>query len=221
MDNPTMLEIRQTGFFAGAEGSVLRAPALKMGVPVSATIWDLLALQGRMFNMMENVLGTPLTGSAADAAAIVTTAPSLRFTVPTGYTVFPRRFQVNYEARAGTYNEVKVVVSETDTYTSGGVALTANNWRTDNPRASIVTNKFTGSGGAIVEAALVRPRTLYGWVMPAAVAAGENLQCDVTWDMLRPVVGPASFLVWISAVTTASTYLFSLDWAEVPTASVI
>lgn len=226
MDNPTFLEVRQSTLTAAADGTVLRASALKMGVPVGANKWDLLALQGRMFNAKEGTIGTALTFSAADNAGIVLTAPTFRFTVPTGYTVFPRRLNLALIPGATTVdNEIALIYTSADSYTSGGTAVTPLNWRTDAPRATAVTNCYHCSGSAIVEAALTSVRALHQEIysVAAAYATSYNLNINKTvlWDEFVPIVGPASLLLFISAKTAAVTGYFSLDWAEIPTTSAI
>lgn len=215
-----MLEVRNNSLAAYAENSQVLGAALKMGVPAQAKIWDLFALAGYMFNAHETTIGTPITGQAVNAAGIVLTAPALRFTVPSGLTVFPRRLNLAIQTAAGTLNEMQAIYTDTDTYTSGGAAVTARNWRTSGGRASAVTNLLHCSGAAIVEAAITNPRQLWTYVRPAAFAAGETFDglTTVQWDDLVPIIGPASFLVFLGAAGTALTYSFALDWAEVPTA---
>ena len=135
--------------------------------------------------------------------------------------MFPHRFNLGYAARARTVNQVLVIYSEGDSFTSGTAIPVPYNWRTDNPRASILTSVRHCSGAAIVEAALTKPRSLYKWNQASASAAGEPLQHNIVWSTVVPIVGPASFLVFVSATGTAATYTFGLDWAEVPTTSVI
>jgi hypothetical protein len=221
MDNDGGMEVRQNTMLAASEGTAVRRPMLKMGVPLVGDIWSYLALQGRMFNLSETTQGTVLTAAVADATSNVLTIPSLRLTVPTGLTVFPYRFNIAWQARAGTITEGMIVASETDTYTSGGVAIVPRNWRTDNPRATAAANIATGSGTGIVEAALVRPRSLYKFVHTHAIAATDVNNIEKMWPALWPIVGPASLLIYLGSVTTAGTYLFSLDWAELPTINAV
>ena len=219
------LIVRQDGLLSLGDGNEIDWPALRMGHPYFATKWDALALAGRMFNLKQTTVGTAVAGSAQAAAGIVLTAPSIRFTVPTGKTVFPRRFNLTLYSAAGTENEIAVAYTSTDTYTSGGTAVTPLNWRTDSSAAATsVTNCYIAAGSAIVEAALVGVRALYQDVVPLAFAFATSYKLshivDVAWDDLHPIVGPASFLIWVSAIATASTMAFNLDWAEVPTVSV-
>lgn len=216
-------EVRQATLLAQGEGTLPTIPSLKMGVPIGATKWDLFALQGRMFNLKQTTIGTALAGSAADNAGIVLTAPTVHLTVPLGITMFPRRFDLAL-INTGVNNELAIIYTSTDTFTSGGTALTPLNWRTDNPRASSLTNVTHAAGAAIVEATLVGVRALYQRVIPLAAAFATNYTLQyletVIWDDLRPIIGPASFLIFLSAKTAANTHYFSLDWAEVPTVSV-
>jgi len=226
MDNPTFLETRQTVLNANADGTVLRAGALKMGVLVDANKWDLLALQGRMFNAKETTIGPALTFSAADNGGIVLTAPSFRFTVPTGLTVFPRRLELALIPGATSVdNEIALIYTSADSYTSGGLAIAPLNWRGDNPRATAVTNCYHCSGSAITEAALTSVRALHQeiYTPAAAFATSYNLNINrtVQWEEFVPIVGPASVLLYVSAKTAAITGYFSLDWAEVPTVNAV
>jgi hypothetical protein len=218
-------EVRQSALLALGEGTLPTIPMLKMGVPIGATKWDLFALAGRMYNLKQTTIGTILAGSAADNAGIVLTAPTIRLTVPTGKTMFPYRFQMaGVPAATSVDHEIAVIASETDSYTSGGTALTPLNWRTDNPRATSMTNVYHAAGSAIVEAALTRVRALYQAIYPYAAAFATSYELEinkeVVWPDLIPIVGPASFLVFLSAKTAAVAAYFSLDWAEVDTVSV-
>lgn len=221
----TLFEIRQDTLTTLGDGNTPPVPMARMGFPASISKWDMFALAGRMFNLKEGTVGTALTFSAADNAGIVLTAPSIRFTVPTGYTVFPRRLNLALIPGATTVdNEIAVLATDSNSYTSGGTAVTPLNWRTDAPAASAVTNCYHCSGSAIVEAALGNVRALHQAVYtPAAAYATSynlNINYTVQWDDLIPIVGPASFLVFVSAKTAAVTGFFSLDWAEVLTVNV-
>jgi hypothetical protein len=226
MDNPTYLEVRQETLASMAESTISRVPALKMGLPIWANKWDLLALQGRMFNVKEGTIGTALTFSAAAEGGIVLTAPSFRFTVPTGTTVFPHKLGLALIPGATSVdNEIALLYTAADSYTSGGTAVTPLNWRTDQPRATAVTNCYHCSGSALVEAALTSVRVLHQeiYTPAAAFATSYNLNINKTveFNHFVPIVGPASLLLFISAKTAAITGYFSFDWAEVPTTSAI
>jgi hypothetical protein len=217
-----MNEVKQFTLGAYSEGSQVLGAAAKMGIPAMLSKWDHFALGGFMFNTHETTIGTPITGGAVNAGGIVLTAPAIRMTVPTGLTVFPRRLNLAIQTAAGTLNELQVVASDGDTYTSGGAVLTAYNWRMDDLRASGVANLRHCSGAALVEAAISNPRQLWTYTRALAFAAGESYDglTTVEWDDLVPLVGPCSLLVYLGAAGTALTYTFALDWAEVPSVNV-
>jgi hypothetical protein len=218
----TLFEVRQSNLLALGDGNVPANPMLRMGIPAEATKWDLFALMGRMYNLKQTTIGTAVAGSAQAAGAIVLTAPTVRFTVPTGTTVFPRHLNLSFATAAGTDNEIALIYSETDSYTSGGTAVTPLNWRNDNPRSTAVTSCYIAAGSAIVEAALTRVRALYQDVIPSAFAgaATDQYVVDKWFPDLVPIIGPASVLFFFVGATTTMTGYFSMDWAEVPTVSV-
>lgn len=219
----TLFEVRQTSLLSLGDGNTPPNPLLRMGIPAVVSKWDLFALAGRMFNLKQTTIGTALAGATAAAGSIVLTVPWVRFTVPTGYTVFPHHFNLAIAAHTGTISEIVLAYSQTDTFSSGGTALTPLNWRNDNPRSSIVTSVYVGpSGGANVEGTIVSPRVLYQDVVPATYAANATDQyvIDRWWDDLIPIIGPASVLLFFGGVTTTPTAYFSLDWAEVETVNV-
>lgn len=226
MDYYNPYEVRQNSLMAAGDNTGVKSPLLKMGLPIGADKWDLFALQGRMFNVKEGTIGTAITFSAADNAGIVLTAPSFRFTVPTGYTVFPRRLNLALIPGATTVdNEIALIYTAADSYASGGTAVTPLNWRTDNPRATSVTNCYHCSGSAIVEAALTSVRVLhqeiYTYAAAFATSYDLNINRTVEFSELVPIVGPASLILYISAKTAAVTGYFSMDWAEVPSVNAI
>jgi hypothetical protein len=219
----TLFEVRQNSLLTLGDGNTPAVPLARMGFPAVSTKWDMLALAGRMFNLKQTTIGTALAGSTADAGGIVLTVPWVRFTVPTGYTVFPRHMNLSLATAAGTDNEIAFIYTSTDSFTSSaGVATTPLNWRPDNPRATSVTQCYIGASGSVnTEAALVGVRALYQDVIPTAFGANQTDQyvIDKWWDDLIPIVGPASVLLFATG-TTAVTGYFSLDWAEVATVNV-
>ena len=50
--------------------------------------------------------------------------------------MFPRHLNLSVATAAGTVNEIALVYSQTDSFTSStGAAITPLNWRSDNPRS--------------------------------------------------------------------------------------
>jgi hypothetical protein len=221
----TLFETRQNNLLSLGDGNVPANPMLRMGIPAEATAWDLFALMGRMFNAKQTTIGTALAGAAPQVAAIVLTAPWFRFTVPTGYTVFPRHLNVSLQAATGTDNEIALCYSETDSFdaTSAGTAITPVNWRSDNPRSSIVTSCYVGpSATDLVETGLTRVRALFQHVIPTAFGSNQTDQyvAEKWFPDMVPIIGPASVLLYLAGATATPTATFSMDWAEIPTVSV-
>jgi hypothetical protein len=218
----TLFEVRQNNLLSLGDGNVPANPMTRMGIPAEANKWDLFALMGRMFNAKQATIGTAIAGAAPAAGAIVLTAPWFRFTVPTGYTVFLRHLNISLQSAGGTDTEMALCYSETDSFSSStGTATTPVNWRSDNPRSSIVTSCYAGPSAADnIEAALTRVRAIYQDVVPATFAANAQYVVEKWWDDLIPIIGPASVLLFLAAATTTCSATFSMDWAEVPTVSV-
>jgi hypothetical protein len=221
----TLLEVRQDSLTSLGDGNTPPQALLRMGIAPVASKWDLFALQGRMFNLKQTTIGTAVAGSAQAVGAIVLTAPTVRFSVPVGTTVFPRHLNISFATAAGTDNEIALAYTDTSSYTSGGTAITPLNWRTDAPRATVVTSCVMAAGSAIVEAALTNVRAIYQDIIPLAFAFATSYDLkynvDKWFNSLIPIVGPASVLLFVVGATTTPTVYFSLDWAEVPTVSAI
>src|SRR3990167_7715972 len=177
--------------------------------------------EGRVFISGPPAVGTPETMSAA-GTALPLTAPSIRYTVPSGKLVVPIHAAVS-GTRVITKDDLfAVIVSETDTYTSGGEACkAARNAIVQGSAAQIrgvgVTNLLR-SDTAIVEAALVNYQ-----VLKIIKHEGVTGEVDAPWepeynilkgDPMVYLVGPASFLVFAVQETTAMEALFTLSWAE-------
>jgi hypothetical protein len=177
--------------------------------------------EGRVFISGTPVAGTPETMSAAGTAYTLT-APSIRYTIPSGKLVVPIHAAVS-GTRVITKDDLfGVIVSETDTYTSGGEACKAARnaivqGDANQVRGVGVTN-LLHSDTAIVEAALVN------YVLLKSIKhEGVTGEVDAPWnpeynilkgDPMVYIVGPASFLVFAVQETTAMEAEFSLSWAE-------
>ena len=224
----TVFETRQDSLTSLTDGNTPPQALLRMGIQAQASIWDLFALQGRMFNFKQTTIGTVEVPADANAAGIVLTAPTFRFTVPTGLTVFPRRLNISTLVVATALdNELALVYTDTDTFTSatGSTTLTPLNWRSDAPRASGVENCVVFAAGDLVEAALTNVRALYQACWPLDMTFGTSYNSDITtlkvFDDLHPIIGPASVILYMAGKTEEQTFYFSMDWAEIPTESAI
>ena len=177
---------------------------------------------GRVFISSNPTFGTPETMSAA-GTAYTATAPSLRFTVPSGLCVVPIFVQLAVVTVAAKNDLFGVIVSDTDTFTSGGEACVARNAlieSNDAYRTTQVTN-LLNSDTAIVETTLTRTR-----ILKQLTRAGTASETDPTWnpeynilkgDSMVYIKGPASFLVFAVQETTAAEAEWQMAWAELDT----
>jgi len=181
---------------------------------------DAWTRDGRVFIAHNPVIGTPETMSAT-GTAITLTAPSLRYTIPSGVIVVP----ISASIASITVNAKKVVfgviVNNADSYTTGGdtVPMLCKNALingTTELRATGVTNLHY-SDAAITEAALTNPRLLK--ILKKAGTATDETTWNPEYNILKGdpmvyLVGPASFLVFDVQETAADEAEFVMTWAE-------
>lgn len=182
--------------------------------------------QGRVFIASTPVQGTKETMSA-NGTAITLTAPSLRYTVPSGQVVVPISVQICGDHTTAKHALFNVLVTQSDSFTSGGdaVLMTPRNALVNaagDLRGSSVT-KLHYSDTAIVEAALVGERGLKA-IYKNATATDET-DWNPEYNILKgdPMVylrGPASFLVYVVEETAALEAEWVMSWAELDSAVV-
>ena len=217
--------VQQQSDAVARDGVAVSIAALRERALVTADVIHEWTRAGRVFTTHNPTIGTALTFSAAAAGGHVLTAPSIRFTVPASLTVVPLNLKVTFSAMAGTPNEMALVATDTDTYSSGGTSVTIaaynrflDNLGTGQPLTSAVTNLRSCSGSALVEGTITNPRVLDIQYFARADAVSEP-KAEWRWNALRDggltyIHGPASVLIYISAVTTAAAGEFMFDWAE-------
>ena len=182
---------------------------------------DMWTRAGRVFIYNNPVIGQPETMSA-NGTNVTLTAPSVRFTVPSGATVVPIDFQARVATVIAKDDTFAVIATASNSFTSGGDAvamLNANayiNSTNASPVPATVTNLHY-SDTAIVEDTLVGPRLL-----KHVKREGQTSEVNTTWmpeynilkgDKMVYMKGPASFLVFIVQETTAAEAEFSGSYA--------
>lgn len=180
---------------------------------------DAWTRDGRVFVANNPVLGTPETMSAT-GTVILLTAPSLRYTIPSGVTVVPIHVALAVITVAAKDDVFGVIVNNADSYTSGGdaVAMTVKNALingTTEQRSEAITNLHY-SDTAIVEAGLTNPVILKIQESqgPTAVATWNPEYNILKGDPMVYIKGPASFLVFAVQETAAAEASWSMSWAE-------
>jgi len=176
--------------------------------------------EGRVFIANNPVIGQPETMSAT-GTAIDLTKPSIRFTIPAGVLVVPIHVALSVVTVAAKDDIFAVIVSETDSYTSGGdaVATLVNNAVVQGDAGALRSTGVTNlhySDTAIVEAGMTNPRLLkiQEFQGPTVVGTVNPEYNILKGDPMVYIVGPASFIVHHVQETTAAEAEFSLSWAE-------
>ena len=180
---------------------------------------DAWTRDGRVFVANNPVIGSPETMSAT-GTAITLTAPSLRYTIPSGVTVVPIHVALSIITVAAKDDIFAVLVNNADSFTSGGdaVAMTVKNALvngTTEQRSTALTN-IHYSDTAIIEAGLTTPiiLKLQESQGPTAVATWNPEYNILKGDPMVYIKGPASLLVFAVQETTAAEGQFSMSWAE-------
>jgi len=187
---------------------------------------DAWTRSGRVFIANNPVLGQPETMSA-NGTALTLTAPSLRFSVPTGAVVVPLHVQISSIQVNAKKAVFAVIATASDSFTSGGDAVpmvpySAIGW-VGGTGGPIVTNLHY-SDTAIVEAALSQPRLLK--MLKKMGTATDETSWNPEYNVLKGdpmmyMVGPASFLVFDVQETAADEAEWSMSWAVLDTGSVL
>lgn len=203
----------------GQSGSLMQTRDRALQVNDRSALVDMWTRQGRVWTASNPAIQTPETMSAA-GTALTLTAPSLRYTVPAGAVVVPIHVQFAAGQVTAKNDLFAALATASDSYTSGGEALTPYNAIVDGSGTgaeypSTVTN-LLNSDTAIVEGALTRPRLL-------KIESHESLADAVTpitfeynilkGDCMVYMVGPASFLAFLVQETTAAEASWSMSWA--------
>jgi len=177
---------------------------------------------GRVFIANNPVIGQPETMSAA-GTSITLTAPSIRFTIPSGMIVVPIHVAASNTRVITTDDLFAVIATGSDSYTSGGdaVLMTAKNAFIQPASAALRPSGVTNlhySDTALVEAALVNPRLLkrikHEGVVGEVDAPWEPEYNILKGDPMVYIQGPGSFLVFVIRETTAAEAEWSMSWAE-------
>ncbi len=176
---------------------------------------------GRVFIASNPVQGAPEGMSAAQTATVLT-APSIRYTVPSGLIVVPIHVALSVITVAAKDDVFAVIANNADSYTSGGdtVAMTVRNAlvnSTTMARSSGVTNvKYADV--AILEGGLTNPiflKTMESQGRTAADVVTWNPEYNILkGDPMVYLVGPASFLVFETQESTLAEAEFCMSWAE-------
>ncbi len=218
-------KVQQTAPGGGNDGAFAATRQTRTGhLPVDSreSLVDAWTRDGRVFQSGTPLPSVPETMSAS-GTAIVLTAPSFRYTVPSGATVVPISASVSGQFLITKDALFVVMVTDTDTFGSGGTAAqSARNMLVQTAGAQARDTSVTNllhSNAAIIEGSLTNERTLKVLQRVGAAADTDpafNPEYNILkGDPMTYLIGPASFLVWIIQETTALEGIFTMTWAEI------
>lgn len=153
--------------------------------------------------------------------SLANTTPSIMIDVPSGTTVVPLMVTLGQTGTvAGGAVGVIIEIDNADRYNTGGTAETILGARTTG--AETVPSGVAVYTGATANAGYgVR---IYGQTIGMDVAPAEGAVQEILWTPQAGydfLVGPAAFLVYTYAASTAPTLFWSVKFAAFPTAAAL
>jgi len=219
-------EVMQDSYHTTGEGTTGKIRLNPRGEIVVPDFFTQLVLDGRVFNASNAVQETDET-IVETGRGTANINPSLLLDVPTGTTVIPLEVIVDFGNTPGTSVDMVFTINTDDAvrYSSGGGAITPINMRKDDPRSSACL--FKSASTQIVASSNTDDDTIYCSMLeveatPRTTNAGLPLFFWSSRLYTPPVlIGPASFLVFLTADTTNDQELnWSVKWAEFATTDI-
>lgn len=211
--------VRQESYEVNGEGSTGRLRLNRRGELVNIDIYQQWVFDGRVF-MASNAARE--TAEATGSTSFSDTDPALLLDVPSGKTAVPIEMIINQGGTvAGGNITFLVTLSDKIRYASGGVLLTAQNLRFDEPRSS--SCRFYTGSTAIVVAANTDDLTLWGQnlIHDIDTLEGGNFNWSARKYIAPVLVGPAAMPIYAVASSTQPSFFYSIKWAEFDTTEVI
>lgn len=212
--------VRQETYSTNGEGAQGLVRLNRRGELVVVDLYTQLVDDGRVFvasnaaRETAEAIGTATTFSDTD--------PALLLDVPSGTTAKPLEIIMNQGGTvAGGNITLLITLSDKIRYASGGVKLTPQNMRFDEPRSSSC-NFYTGSTD-IVANANTDDITLYGANLVHDIDALEGGHIHLTAKnyIMPQLIGPAALVIYAVAATTQPSFFYSIKWAEFDTTDVV
>lgn len=220
--------VRTAGFASGPDGSDVGFFAVnKRGELIVMDFWTQLFMEGRMFHMQIGTESTPANSTTTFNDEVVW----MLLDTSAGTTTLPAYCEVHMDTlTTGTAAEAMLEIDRAkNRYSAGGTAFVPENLRTDRPRASTCTKCYVGTDiAAAVKTAVPGSMEIARHVFTEdaiATATGIEVGNPFIFNAKeRPgvaVVDIGSVLVHFGATTADVTGYGLLQWAEIPTTSVI
>lgn len=171
--------------------------------------FDVLTAEGRTFYAADADQDDKVTGQTSFA----NTTPTFMLRVPAGTVCVPLLVALGQSGTvAGDAISVIIESDNADRYSSGGTAETVYSARTGGTVSNAVTAYSTATASAGYGTRVM------GVTVAQDVAPAEGISNEIIWTPSGPdyLVGPASFLVYTFAASTAPTWFWTLKWLEFP-----
>ncbi len=211
--------VRQESYELNGEGSTGRIRLNRRGELVGIDQYQQWVADGRVF------VASPAARETAEAIGSTSfsdTDPALLLDVPTGTTAIPLEIIMNQGGTvAGGNITLLITMSDKIRYASGGVLLTSQNMRFDEPRSS-ACRFYTGSTD-IVANANTDDITLFAQnlVHDIDTLEGGNIQWTARKFIAPVLIGPAAIPIYAVATSTQPSFFYVVKWAEFDTTEVI
>jgi len=215
--------VRQDSYLVTPEGSVGKIRLNPRGELVGIDQFQQWAFDGRVFSV-SNVANETAAACGTASATYADTDPALLLDVPNGKTAVPMEILLNQGGTvAGGAICVLVALDDKIRYSSGGIAVTPQNMRYDEPRLSGC--RFYEGTTDIVSVAATDDTLLFGGFLDQDVGTipnGPGTKVDWTArKYIAPVlIGPASLVIYAYCAATQPSFWFMIKWAEFDTSEV-
>ena len=199
-----------------AEGAVRVVRGTADGSLYVSSWLDGLADEGRIYDAADADENDTVTGQTS----FVATTPTFLLRVPDKTTAIPLCLKlVQAGSVAGDFIQIHVSTDNADRYSSGGTSEAVLSSRTDNPHTNACTF-YTGATASAGYGITIDHETLAEDIDPASADAAPAFSYLWLPRVPRRLVGPAAFLVYTYATSTAPTWRWAFSWAEIPSSAI-
>jgi hypothetical protein len=214
--------VQQDAYHVAKEQGTTAVRLNPRGELVSPDWYTQLVLDGRVYNVSNEVQETGALLGEAGGPGTNNVAPSMLLDVPSGTTVIPLSLAMMPQDSVGTSGDWLTIRMNTEStkthYSSGGNQITPKNMRKDDPNTSACS--FYEAGTAIVALANVDDDTIWHTSYDTSTRDNERLAWSAREDIPPVLIGPASLMVFVETNNVDEGVFFSFKYAEFSTTDV-
>jgi len=202
----------------GEKGAPIRIN--KIGSPVTKSSKDQSVTDSRAFTIQQATPDTTLTGSTT----YVVTDPAIICTVPEGITMIVDHLMVAVEDDSSTKGYVRAGYASGDLYVSGGLASSTANCLNSSVggKKSAVSDILNGDTAIVMKDTGDKRRIVYTKCWPFEdVNTSEPRIADYKPPAPLPLVGPATFFVYVHSDTHGGEFVYNMQYREYATSEII